>query len=177
MKTLLRNRSTQITGGHDDRQVLSRPPNRSQMRDGLHGRTVWQAVAYTLVLVVAVAACGSSGGHPTTKPGRTAGSVVFSELLGYPGAKSVAAPTVNGGATTQTFEVNGASPQKILNFYMRELGEPWTIREKPHALTGGSQSAWRGRWTNGGSTLLVSSEQTPTYKQGSVQYSLDLRKS
>lgn len=177
MKTQWRNQSTRQEDGYEGPQVLSRTQYGSRMRDGLYGRTVWHAVAFTVVLAVAAAACGSSGGQPTTKSGRTAGSVVFSELPRYQGATSVAAPTVTGSVTTQTFEVDGASPQKILQFYSRDLGERWIMREKPHALTGGSQSAWRGRWTNGDATLLVSSERTPTDNQGGAQFSLDLRKS
>ena len=170
METQLRNRPTREAVRCEDPQVSFRVPN------GPGRRSVWSALAYTLVIVVVVSACGSSGGRTTTKPGRTAGSVTFSELPRYKGGTSVSEPTVTGGKTTQTFEVDGASPQKILDFYARELRVSWTLREKPHALTDGSQSAWRGRWANGDATLLVSSEQTPTNKQGSAQYSLDLRK-
>ncbi len=142
-------------------------------------RSVWvalRAVAVGAVLVAACAGCGSStASNSTTSPAKRA-SITFHGLPQYAGSTPVGHPNVNGSATTQTFTVVRASPRQVVQFYSRALAG-WTVVEKPHALTSGSQSAWRGRFKRGNATLLVSAESTPSPNQEATQYSLDLRTS
>lgn len=138
-----------------------------------------RVIACVLVLVVLVtfaSACGSTTTDTATQPLAKTGPVSFEQVPRYQGSTPVAHSNVVGSATTQTFSLNGVSPQELLAFYSRELGH-WTVIVKPHALTSGTQSAWRGRWSNGKSTIIVSSEATPGPYTKSLQYSLDLRTS
>ncbi len=76
----------------------------------------------------------------------------------------------------QTFRVENASPEQIVDFYAGNL-PGWDQVEAPHALGAGS---YRGAWRTEGRNLTVSAVSAPTMAGGDngadvvSQYSLTL---
>jgi hypothetical protein len=138
------------------------------------GRAAEGAITALLVIGV-IGGCGSAGSRSTTPTVKSTATVPadFSALPRYPDSQPVGALTATDGATTQSFKVTDATPQKVMDYYTASL-VGWTSSEAPHAVGQGPQSAWRGQWQRSGSTLVVSSEAAPGLGSTADQYSLVL---
>lgn len=135
--------------------------------------TVPLAVALTLVL----AACGSERVRgPEAQPGPGVTSIVegqFDKLPHYPRSNPVNERTEEDGVTVQTFQVENANAEQILDFYARSL-PGWDQVEAPHQVGVGT---YRGVWQRGDRRLTVSAGRAPTLAEGDAvvsQYSLRL---
>ena len=138
-----------------------------------------------LVLAAALlAACGGddaggvgseTGAQPQTQDAR----FVSGEFTGLPlpsGAQTFGSLTSDDGVTTQTYEVSGSTPERVLEFYDRELtADGWTAVQAP---TKAGTTVYQGRWTDeAGRVLEVSSSpiSVDDPDSGTTQFSLVLR--
>jgi hypothetical protein len=137
--------------------------------------------ALALAVVAAVGGCGN-GSTPTrgAEPQRSGGFVngVFEQIPHYPSSEPLGATAETGGTVARSYEVTGATPRDVLQWYRDHLTD-WTVLTPPEAEQPGA-SAVRGTWTKNHTTLTVTADNAPTLKsaeaseQNVVQYSLSL---
>ncbi len=156
-----------------------------QSRFGRQRRVVGGRTA--VALIVAVLALGAGCDRDTDE--RAADQPVtadtnfgygkFDELPRYSRSEPLGSRTEKGGAVSQTFKAEGATPTQILDFYARRLKDAgWNVVEPVHELGVGSV---RGRWAEPKWMLTVSASAAPMVTEPAAaiqaysQYSLSLR--
>lgn len=136
-----------------------------------------------LAVAVAVSAAGCGGGAgdgEETQP--VPDATVFAEggfdgLPRYPGAESVSEPAIKDDVTAQSFAVNVARPDRVMDFYAEELeAAGWTAVVAPSQI--GADETYRGVWRRDQQELVVSSTLAQsiddTDSTRTTQYSLSL---
>ncbi len=122
-------------------------------------------VALVLATVL-LAACGGSpdavGGETDAQPQTQNSTFVSGEFAGLPlpsAATTYGKLTTKDGVTTQTYEIQGFSPERVLGFYDDHLtAKGWTTVQPPEA-TGSAD--YQGTWTDdAGRRLEVSAAPT-----------------
>lgn len=144
------------------------------MKHAKHGLSI---LAATLAIGLAAAACGGRGAPgPEAQPGPDVTTFVegeFDQLPRYPRSEPAGNRSEKAGTTAQTFRVENATAEQILDFYAGNLNG-WEQVEAPHRVGSGS---YRGVWQRGDRRLTVSAARAPTAgdeKEVVSQFSLSL---
>ena len=125
-------------------------------------------VALLVLATVALAACNAG----STEPGRI--SEADSEAVGegapfggdfadvplHPRSDPIGTRTEEAGTVTRSYEVRGASPDLVLDFYARTLpSRGWEVVEEPHES---GTSTVVGKWLRDGKTLRITANAAPS---------------
>ncbi len=102
---------------------------------------------------VLLAACGGSSdavGSATDAQPQTGNSTFVSgEFAGIPrppAAETLGKLTTKDNVTTQSYSINGFTPERVLEYYNGELtAKGWTTVQDPHAI---GTTDWKGTWTD-----------------------------
>jgi hypothetical protein len=150
-----------------------------------------------LFAIVAFAACGGGGQSGTygasagaangagsatgAQPSRN-GTFAPGILVDIPkpgGAQPLSGPIQQGSTTTQTFRVDGLSPSALIVFYESALTSGWTV-SSPAAPLGrcvvnndvpAVGCTYRGSWTSGPQTLLITTSSDTSTVGNSINES------
>lgn len=145
------------------------------------GFRIWALVVSAAALVGS--GCGGDGadrGEPEAQPvagGSTFEEGNFDQLPRYPGTNPASDPAVEDDVTSQSFEVEAATPAQVIQYFTDELASAgWTVVEPPSQI--GAERTHRGVWRRGDQQLVVSTTEFSGYDDPSgeriTQYSLSL---
>ena len=149
-------------------------------RRGVIRRGGLAAVGLTVIAVLMLAACGgtdrgSSGAEDVVgdEPASN-GTLAPAELVDLPlpgGSQLSDGPAEIGAVWTQSFRVDGLSPEAAMGFYETALGDAWSESVPAAALAGCTPTAspvgdggctYRGTWKNGAESLQITASPDVT---------------
>ncbi len=145
------------------------------------GRRV-AAVAVLAAGALAAVGCSSDGdARQETQPaprGSTFELGAFDELPRLPRSEPLGVRSEKDGIVTQSFSTVGRTPQQVLDYYARELGEAgWESATPVHRADTGAVADWitEGFRLEVSATQIEEDHRSPQSDAYVVQYSLVLR--
>ena len=115
------------------------------------------AVALLTLAALSLAACSTDSAGQADEPSAPDGTLVAGEFTGLPkpaDAKPLGDPAIHGLTIAQSFQVDGWTPQQVLDFYASHLPRRGWEQSTRAAETG--HGDWRGRWARSSELLDVS---------------------
>lgn len=123
------------------------------------------------------AACGNADVAPEAQPATDGANFVqgtFDELPRHPRSAPAGERSQKRDVVAQSFKVNGATPEAVMEFFQRAL-DGWTMVGEVEKI---GVNSFRGHWKRDRLRLTVTATGGPTLsEEGEVasQYSLSLR--
>lgn len=151
------------------RSIAGRRPRLGATRASAPRTVLCVLMAMMAALMLASSACSTNDqgaqpapGAPVFKPSG------FKDLPRYPNSREAGGLSVKNGVETQSFLVDGASPQNVMDFYKKELNG-WTA-----AKVDESGTALRQDFTGpDGDFVRLSATSLSRGDTNSIQYSLE----
>jgi hypothetical protein len=139
-------------------------------------------LAAILAFALATAACGTARDGPSPEAQPTPNVTTFEvgrfdDLPLFPRSDPLGPRNEKSGVIARSFVARGTTPEQVLDFYLRSLGDGWRLLKAPEKI---GEGTYRGDWTSGNWQLRLSATEEPELdpdnasKDVTVQYSLTL---